>query len=143
MQKATRAVALGIPLTLLAPLATSSWVSAESEQHTPTATTTAQTPAPHGTIVIRTAQKKDFPGLAKVSLPLAMRMALGQVPGDVLKAETREKNGFLVHEVEVVAPDKSIVEFTVDAGTGAILRQAVDHSDDKEQGEHEDDNDED
>jgi uncharacterized membrane protein YkoI len=144
MRKNMRAAAIGLPLLLTIVSVTASWVSAEPEQHTSTATTKAQAPAPQGTIVIRTAQERDFPSLAKVSLPAAMRIALGQVPGDVLKAETKEKSGFLVHEVEVVAPDdKSIMEFVIDAGTGAILRQSLDQPDDDEPNEHEDDEDED
>jgi uncharacterized membrane protein YkoI len=68
-------------------------------------------------------------------------MALTHVPGGLLAAETEETNGFLVHQVEVVAADKSITEFIIDAGNGAVLAQAIDHPDDEgdhDDGEHED-----
>jgi uncharacterized membrane protein YkoI len=67
-----------------------------------------------------------------------MRIAAGQVAGDFLKADIEEENGFLVHKVEVVAPDKAIVEFTIDAGTGAILKQSVDQPDTEKRDENED-----
>lgn len=96
--------------------------------------------------MIRTVQEKDFPSLAKVPLLQAMRIALDQVAGvsgDLLKAETEEKNGFLVHTVEVVTSDKSIVEFTIDAGTGDILKRSVDQPDDDNDGDDDEDDEDD
>lgn len=130
--------AAGIPVLLTAAIVTSAWVDAGGEAHAQETRSQMQTPAPKGTIVIRTAQESDFPSLATVSLQQAMQIALGQTPGDLLKAETEEENGFLVHHIEVVGADKSIVEFTIDAGTGAILKQSTDQPDDDKHDEHED-----
>jgi len=133
--------AVGIPVLLAAAIATSAWGDAGGEAHTQEVKSQVQTPAPKGTIVIRTAQESDFPSLATVSLQRAMVIALGQTPGGLLKAETEEENGFLVHHIEVVSADKSIVAFTIDAGTGAILRQAADQLDDDKDDDLEDDDD--
>jgi len=99
-----------------------------------------------GSIRIRTVLESDFPSLAKIPLQEAIQLALTHMPGGLLKAETEETNGFLVHHVEVVAADKSITEFIIDAGNGAVLAKAIDHPDDEgdhdeddhEDGEHED-----
>jgi hypothetical protein len=88
------------------------------------------------------AVKTGFSGRDE-SLPQTIRVALGQVTRDMLKAETEKENGSLVHKVEVVTPAKSIVEFTIDANVGAILKQSVDPLDDGNEGEHEEDEDED
>jgi uncharacterized membrane protein YkoI len=141
MRKTIRAAVIGIPVLLTAALTASSWVYIEEEAYAQESSSQVQTPVSKGSIVIRPAQESDFPGLAKVSLPEAMRIALRQVPGDLLKAETEEEHGTLVHQIEVVAPDKSIVEFSIDAGTGAILKQSVDHLDDDKNDEHEEDDD--
>lgn len=143
MQKNLRAAALSILMLFTTVVITSSWGYAGSET---SAHETSVKEVSKGTIVIRTAQEKDFPSLAKVSLLQAMRIALDQVAGvsgDLLKAETEEKNGFLVHTVEVVTSDKSIMEFTIDAGTGDILKRSVDQLDDDKHGEHGDDEDDD
>lgn len=93
-----------------------------------------------GSIPIRTAQESDFPRLAQISLQEAIKIALTEVPGGLLlKAETEEENGFLVHHVEVVGADKSITEFTIDAGNGAVMAKAIDHPDDEGDHDEEDD----
>lgn len=136
MRKIIRAAVFGIPLLLTTALVTPPRLHAESEKGAPEPS--VQAPAPKGSIVTRTVRENDYPSLAKVSLPGAMRIAAGQVAGDFLKADIKEENGFLVHKVEVVAPDKSIVEFTIDAGTGAILKQSVDQPDTEERDENKD-----
>ncbi len=142
MRKNMRAVAMSIPL-LLTTILTSPWVYAGAEKNTPETSVKVQTPAPKGSIVIRTVQEHDFPNLAKVSLQQAIQVALGQTPGGLLKAETEEENGSLVHHVEVVSADKSITEFTIDAGTGTILKQSTDQPDEDKHDEHGDNEDED
>jgi len=138
MRKNMRAVAMSIPLLLTSTILTSPWVYAGAEKNTPETSVKVQTSTPKGSIMIRTVQESDFPSLAKVSLQQAIQVALGQTPGGLLKAETEEENGALVHQVEVVGADKSIIEFTIDAGTGAILKQSVDQSDTDKHAEHED-----
>jgi len=130
---------------LLANLVSSAvtWVHAGSGKTPSTTDATAQTPAPDGSIVIRTTQEHDFPSLATVSLQQAIQTALAQTPGGLLKAEIAEQHGTLVHHIEIVGADKTITEFTIDAGTGAILATAVDHADDDHRkGAADDDDDE-
>ena len=92
--------------------------------------TAAQPATVKGSIVIRTAQESDFPSLATVPLQQAIRTALAQLPGSLLKAETEEENGTLVHHIEIVGADKTMTEFTIDAGTGAVLATSVDTAED-------------
>jgi hypothetical protein len=48
-----------------------------------------------------------------------------------------------VHHIEIVGTDKTITEFTIDAGTGAVLAKAVDTADDDKREEAKDDDDDD
>ena len=105
--------------------------------------TTAQTATVKGAIVIRMAQESDFPSLATVPLPQAIQTALAQLPGGLLKAETEEENGALVHHIEIVGTDKTITEFTIDAGTGTVLARSVDKADNDKREESKDDEDDD
>jgi uncharacterized membrane protein YkoI len=131
---------LAAVLTVVGVLTT---VSAQSGAHKQTGSTAAQTATVKGSIVIRTAQESDFPGLATVSLQQAIQTALAQLPGGLLKAETEEENGALVHHLEIVGSDKTITEFTIDAGTGAVLAKSVDKADDDKREESDDDEDDD
>lgn len=80
-----------------------------------------QEPSYKGSISVGQAQESDLPGLAKLSFEEAMRAALARIPGNVLKAELEDENGYLVYGIEVVSGDRSMTEVKVDAGTGAIL----------------------
>lgn len=135
MRKIIRAAVFGIPLLLTIALVPPPRLYAESEKGEPESG--VQAPAPKGSLVIRTVHESDFPALAKVSLQQAISVALGQISGGLLKAETEEENGSLVHQVEIVSADKSIAEFTIDGGTGSILKQSVDQPDTETHDEHE------
>ena len=74
-----------------------------------------------GTIRVEQKSEADFPALAKISLNQAVEKALNAAPGNVLKTELENEDGFLVYEVKVVTPDKSIRDVKVDAGSGKIL----------------------
>jgi len=133
-------VSLPFVLTILTPPVE---VRARSEETQQTDSTKSPATTEKGSIVIRTAQEHDFPSLATVSLQQAIHIALTQVPARLLKAETKEANGILVHHVEVVATDKTITEFTIDAGTGAVLTKSLDTPDDDKKSEREDEEEDD
>jgi hypothetical protein len=48
-----------------------------------------------------------------------------------------------VHHIEIVGTDKTITEFMIDAGTGAVLAQSVDKADNDKREESNDDEDDD
>ena len=97
----------------------------------------------NGTIRIEKLAESDFPALAKLTSDQAVQMALAAVPGKVLKTELENENGFLVYGVEVVTPDKSIMDIKVDAGSGKVLAMNKDDVDGKEHesGKHDSDRD--
>ncbi len=97
-----------------------------------------QEPSFKGSIAVGQAKESDFPGMAKISLKEAMQAALVKVPGEVLKAELEDENGYLVHGVEVVSSDRSVTDVKVDAGTGAVLAVDKDEPGHHEKEEHED-----
>jgi uncharacterized membrane protein YkoI len=121
----------------------STTVAAQSGANTQAGSTVAQTVTVKGSIVIRTAQESDYPRLATVPLQQAIQTALVQLPGGLLKAETKEEHGALVHHIEIVGTDKTITEFTIDAGTGAVLAKSVDKADDDKREGSDDDEDDD
>jgi len=74
-----------------------------------------------GTIRIENHSEAEFPAMAKIPMEQAIRQALTSIPGQVLKAELEDENGFLVYGVEIASADKSIMEVKVDAGSGKVL----------------------
>jgi hypothetical protein len=96
-----------------------------------------------GTILTEKQAEADFPALAKLTFDQAVTKALGAVQGKVLKTELENENGFLVYGVEVVTPDRAIVDIKVDAGSGKVLAMDRDEADeeDHESGEHDGDRD--
>ena len=96
-----------------------------------------------GTIRLEKQAEADFPALAKLTLDQAVAKALDAVQGNVLKTELESENGFLVYGVEVVTPEKAIVDVKVDAGSGKVLAMDRDEADDEdhESGEHDGDRD--
>ena len=96
-----------------------------------------------GTIRIEKLAEADFPSVAKLTSDQAVQMALATVPGKVLKTELENENGFLVYGVEVVTPDKTIMDIKVDAGSGKVLAMNKDKADGKEHesGKHDSDRD--
>lgn len=94
-----------------------------------------------GTIRLEKQTEADFPALARLTLDQAAAKALDAVPGQVLKIELENENGFLVYGVEMVTAGPAIVGVKVDAGSGKVLvtdRDPAD-DDDRETGEDEDD----
>ena len=128
---------IAIPLVLAAtvcapPLGTS---RADSDEK--------QAPSYKGSIVVGTTSESNLPDLANIRLHEAIKIAHARVPGDILSAETEEENGYLVHTVEIVTADKSIIELTIDAGNGTVLSQSLDQPDGDKGEEDEEGDDED
>jgi uncharacterized membrane protein YkoI len=64
----------------------------------------------------------DLPDMAKISMSDALNKAQAKVPGKPVQVELENEDGYLIYEVEIVRPDKSVMELDVDAGNGAILK---------------------
>jgi len=84
-----------------------------------------------GTIKLAKQAESEYPLLAKVTLDQAMQAALASTPGKVMKVGLEDEDGFLVYGVEVVTPDKAIMEVKVDAGSGKVLATSPDTADDE------------
>jgi len=78
---------------------------------------------------------------AAVSLVDAVNAATAQVPGKPAKAEfeTDDANQQAVWEVEIVTADGKVMDVTVDAANGTVLKQTADQADtgEEDEGEHE------
>lgn len=75
----------------------------------------------NGTIFTQNAHRSSFPDLAKVSPVDAVKAALSAKNGKLLKLELQNEKGFLVYNIELVGPEKEIVDILVDAGSGDVL----------------------
>ncbi len=82
-----------------------------------------------GTIQVTNQPETAFPGLAKVGPVQAGMNATGKVEGEILKVGLEEENSFLVYDVEVVTPEKTIMNVKVDAGSGEVLSVKKDDAD--------------
>jgi uncharacterized membrane protein YkoI len=92
----------------------------------------------NGTIRVENQSEADFPTMAKIKMDQAVQKALAAVPGQVLKTELEDENGFLVYGVEVVTADKTIMDVKVDAGSGKVLAMDRDEPDETHDGGHHD-----
>lgn len=81
------------------------------------------------TIKLNNQAEAEYPQLAKVTLEQAMQSALGSTGGKVIKAGLEDEDGFLIYGVEVVTPEKAIIEVKVDAGSGKVLASSSDKAD--------------
>lgn len=86
----------------------------------------------NATITVKGYAESDYPTLATVTAEQAVQKALDAVPGCVLKTELEDENGFLVYGIEVVSPDRKVMEVKVDAGSGEVLAIGPDENDDVE-----------
>lgn len=92
----------------------------------------------NGTIRVENQAETDFPAMAKIKMDQAVQTALAAVPGQVLKTELEDENGFLVYGVEVVTADKTIMDVKVDAGSGKVLAMDRDEADEEHHDGHHD-----
>jgi uncharacterized membrane protein YkoI len=84
----------------------------------------------NGSIPIDHRLESQFPDLAKIDYIEAVRAALTECKGKVLKVELENENGFLVYSVDLVTLGNSIMDVKVDAGSGAVLamdRDQIEH----------------
>jgi len=91
-----------------------------------------------GTIPLDKQAEAEYPQLAKITMEQAIQAAQSSNPGKVIKVGLEDEDGFLVYGVEVVTPEKAIMEVKVDAGSGNVLASSPDEEDRDE----EDDDDE-
>jgi uncharacterized membrane protein YkoI len=75
-----------------------------------------------GSIPVSDKKIADFPDMAKISMMDALNKAQAKVPGKAVEVELKKEDGYLIYEVEIVRPDRTVMELEVDAGNGAILR---------------------
>ncbi|BCO09497.1 hypothetical protein GF1_18730 [Desulfolithobacter dissulfuricans] len=85
----------------------------------------ADTEVQNGTIRIQQ-DESEYPSLAVITMEQAKNIALATVQGQVLKMELENENGFLVYGVEVVTPEKTIIDVKIDAGSGEVLLMETD-----------------
>lgn len=65
--------------------------------------------------------KVEKAAAAKVSIDEAVTTAREKVSGTVIEAELEQKHDRLIWEVEVVTPEKKIMEVHIDAETGVVI----------------------
>ena len=66
-------------------------------------------------------KRADLPALAKISLADAMKAAQVKVPGDVISADLKMKQGCLLYAFKIVGANKTITGIEIDAGDGKVL----------------------
>jgi uncharacterized membrane protein YkoI len=91
-----------------------------------------------GSIAVKGNDEAGYAGMAKVSLDEAVKAALQSVPGNVLKVELEDENGYLVYGVEIAKADKQIADVKIDAGNGKLLKIDNDRNDGDDREEAED-----
>lgn len=62
----------------------------------------------------------------QISIQEAMNVALGRVPGQVVKVELEQENGLWVYEVDIITHQGVRYEVIVAMNTGAIIRLELD-----------------
>ncbi|UZQ86198.1 PepSY domain-containing protein [Thermoclostridium stercorarium] len=60
-------------------------------------------------------------GRYRIDAETAIQTALQRVPGQVVKVELDDENGFLIYEIDIRTPS-GIYEVHVNAATGQVLR---------------------
>jgi uncharacterized membrane protein YkoI len=66
-------------------------------------------------------KRADFPAMARISLADAMKTAQAKVPGDVISADLKLKQGCLLYAFKIVGANKTITGIEIDAGDGKVL----------------------
>ena len=66
-------------------------------------------------------KRADLPSLAKISLADAMKAAQARVPGTVISADLKMKQGSLLYAIKIVGSNKAITGIEIDAGNGEVL----------------------
>ncbi|MGA3007236.1 MAG: PepSY domain-containing protein [Opitutaceae bacterium] len=66
-------------------------------------------------------KRADLPTLAKISLDDAVKAAEAKVPGIVISADLKMKQGSLLYAIKIVGANKTITGIEIDAGDGKVL----------------------
>ncbi len=81
-----------------------------------------QEPVPIGSIhPAGKVKRADLPTLAKISIDDAMKAAQAKVPGTVIGADLKMKQGSLLYAIKIVGANKTVVGIDIDAGNGKVL----------------------
>lgn len=67
-----------------------------------------------------------YNGYRQISIEEAMNIAVGRVPGQIVKVELERENGVWVYEVEIITPQGVKYEVEVDINTGNIVKVEID-----------------
>ena len=82
----------------------------------------AEKNAPRGSIRLAGSHKSsELAALVKISFEQALKIALGAVPGSVVKAELEIEDGNLQYSFEIVGSNRKTIEVEIDAGDGRVL----------------------
>ena len=65
--------------------------------------------------------KAEMAAAAKVTIDQAIKTASEKVSGKVIEAELEQRHDRLIWEVEIVTPEKKIMEVHIDAETGSVI----------------------
>lgn len=65
--------------------------------------------------------KFEMATVAKIAISEAIRTASETVSGTVIEAELKQKHDRLSWKIEVVTPEKKIMEIRIDAETGSVI----------------------
>ncbi|MGC9194303.1 MAG: PepSY domain-containing protein [Syntrophobacteraceae bacterium] len=75
-----------------------------------------------GTIEVKGEKQIAFAEMAKISLVDAVNSAIQSYPGKAIHAGLKNLDGYLVYEIAIVTTDNNVLDVTVDAGSGTILK---------------------
>lgn len=68
----------------------------------------------------------SYYGHRQISMQEAMNIALGRVPGQVVKVELDSENGYWVYEVDIITSQGIKYKVEVEINSGAIVSVEVD-----------------
>ncbi len=85
-----------------------------------------------GSIKIYRFDEHKYPDMAKISFDHAISIAMKECPGKLLELELEALEDYLVYQVEIVTNDYNIMEISVDAGNGSILKVSGEEDIDKD-----------
>lgn len=67
-----------------------------------------------------------YNGYRQITIEEAMNIAVGRVPGQIVKVELERENGVWVYEVDIITSQGVKYEVVVDMNTGNIVKVEMD-----------------
>ncbi len=104
-------------LVLLVVLAACGQATAPADQ--------VEGPAPN-TMAARDQDGAIKPASSNLPFLKVQAIALGAVPGEVVRVDLEEEHGKDIYEFKILAASGRVIELEIDAGTGQILKQEAD-----------------